>query len=510
MQIEIDREAGAPVYVQIHHQLRELILSGAYLEESRLPPTRKLARALDVNRATVRNAYLRLWSDGLVEGRSGAGTVVLSQEPRGIEAPVETPVLSWETLLTEQAATATDRALARVATSRADTVSFASSCAGEDVCAALGVQEVLARSLLGAGGLGGAPHTQGDLELRKLLCERMEPTGIRATPSQVLVLSSPDQGIHVVARALLNPGDGVAVASPTSPATLRTLSSVGARLHLVPMDSRGIRLDMVEGILAHLRPKLLLIETSFHNPTGTNLPMESRRTLLELAYRFGVPILELGMCSEIRYDGNALPALAALDRHEHVLHLATCQVLPSLRIAWLVAPRRVARHLAQVKSSCGLETSSLTQVMATALLPWLDDHLDQIIQVFRSRRDVAYGELERRCRGLVRCTRPEGGFFLWGELERSITTRALLNEAREEGVSFAPGSVFYPEGKGGNRTLRLNFASVDEAEIRTGVERLGRAVHTALTRASTTWQPAGRPCPAILEEAGLVAGRGTP
>ena len=502
MLIEIDRQAGVPVYVQIHHQLRELILSGTFFEESRLPPTRKLAKALDVNRATVRNAYLRLWGEGLVEGRSGAGTVVLPQVPLGTHAAEEErPLLSWETLLAERAAPATDRVLSGVAASRADAVSFAASCAGEDVCAELGVQEVLARPVLGSSGLVGTPHAQGDLALRKLLSERMGLAGIRATPSQVLVLSSPEQGIHVVARALLNRGDGVAIASPTCPATLRALASAGAKLHLAPMDSEGIRLDVAEGILTHLRPKLFLVESSFHNPTGTTLSVERRRALLELAYRFRVPLLEHDTCSEIRYSGRAVPPLATLDTQGHVLHLATCQVLPSLRIAWLVAPQRVARHLALVKSSCGLDTSGLTQVMATAFLPWLDGHLDKILQAFQSRRDAACGGLERHCHGLIRFSRPEGGFFLWGELQRGLTARALLDEAHEEGVSFAPGSAFYPDGKGGNRALRLNFAAVGEAQIRTGVERLGRAVRAALTSSDATPQADRRPRPAVQKRA---------
>ena len=486
MLVEIDRGVNSPLYLQIHQQIRELILSGALPEQTRLPPTRDLARALDINRTTVVNAYRRLWSEGLIEGRSGGGTIVAPYESRMAQqkaVPVHThQPLAWEALYTEHVPLAGKGLSQQAIPESSDgAITFALGGGTGDVCSQMGAQEVLARPLLEGEALLGSPPPQGDGKLRRLISEHLELDGIRATPSQILIMSSLEQGVYVVAQALLNHGDGVAIISPTCPSTLHTLRSSGARLHLVPTDSEGVRLDVMEGILSHLHPKLIVVEPTFHNPTGTTLSLDRRRRLLELAYKYRVPVLELDAYAQIRYGGQSLPSLKALDRQNHVLYLSTAgQLLPGLRVGWLVAPQRVARQVAALKHSIELCTPGLAQAMACAFIPWLDENLSEIVEQYQTRRDAMCEGLERHCHGLVRWVRPEGGFFIWGELQRGLFAKALLDEALREGVGFTPGPSFFPEGRGGERYLRLNFAAAPEPRIALGLERLGRAVRSTL------------------------------
>ncbi len=478
MLVEIDRGGSSPLYLQIHEQLRDLILLGALPEQTHLPPTRELAKALDVNRTTVVNAYRRLWSEGLIEGRSGGGTVVVPYRP---DRPVasERHLLAWEALYTECVSEARcglgpEQALADVGE---NLISFALEVASGDVSALYGVQEALAEPLLREKGILGHPPPQGDLRLRRLVAERLELEGIRATPSQVLILSGAEQGIFVVGQALLGHGDGVAAASPTCPAALRALRTLGARVHLVPMDEEGLRLDVLEGILKRFHPKLIFVEPTFENPTGITMSLARRQGLLEVAYRHHVPIFELDAYSHLHYEDHPLPALKALDRQNHVLYMGTSSaIIPALRVAWLVGPQRVARQLAPLKNSIEASTSGLGQAMACAIIPWLDAHLDTIVSVYRGRRDAMCEGLERNCHGLIRFVRPAGGLFLWGELEHGLSAKPLLDEALRAGVTYVPGSLFYPEGRGGKRSLRLNFACEPEDRIAEGVARLGSAI----------------------------------
>ena len=481
MLVEIDRTANAPLYLQIHQQLREMILIGSLPEQTRLPPTRDLAKALDVNRTTVVNAYRRLWGEGLIEGRSGGGTIVAPYHPVK-PAALEGRPLAWDNLYTEcvsaaKSGLASERALPEEGE---NLVTFALGVASGDVTARHGVLEALAEPLLHEKGILERPVPQGSPRLRKLIVEYLELDGIRATPSQVLVLSGAEQGIFIVGQALLGRGDGVAVASPTFPGALRAFSTIGARVHSIPMDSEGIRLDVADGILRHLHPKLLFVEPTFHNPTGITMSLERRQGLLELAYRYQTPILELDARSMLRYDGLRVPSLKTLDRQNHVLYLSTfSEIVPGLRVGWLVGPQRVSQQLHAVKNSIESYTSGLGQSLACALFPWLDEHLTEIVAAYRARRDAMCDGLAENCKSLLRWTRPDGGLFIWGELQHDLLAKPVLEEALRTGVSYVPGSHFFADGRGGKQSLRLNFAGETEERITEGVERLGRALRAA-------------------------------
>ena len=481
MLVEIDRASNAPLYVQIHQQIREMILLGVLPAQTRLPPTRDLAKALDVNRTTVVNAYRRLWGEGLIEGRSGGGTIVAPYES-GQPATPEGHPLAWEILFTDRVSAAkSGPASERAPADEGENlVTFALGVASGDVAARHGVQEALAEPLLHEKGILERPVPQGAPRLRKLITEHLELDGIRATPSQVLVLSGVEQGVFVVAQALLEGGDGVAVVSPTWPGALQTFRTIGARVHSIPMDEEGIRLDVAEGILRHLHPKLIFVEPTFHNPTGKTMSLDRRQGLLELAYRYQVPILELDARSFLRYEGRPVPSLKVLDRHNHVLYLSTfTELVAGLRVAWLVAPQRVAQQVMTLKNSIESYTSGLGQSMVCTLFPWLDEHQDEILDAFRARRDAMCDGLKEYCSGLVRFAIPEGGLFIWGELEGDLLAKPLHEDALRAGVSYVPGSQFYVEGRGGKQNVRLNFTSEPEDRILEGLQRLGRTLRTA-------------------------------
>lgn len=488
MLLQIDRGTKVPLYVQIHQQIRELILTGVLPAESHLPPTRDLAKALGVNRTTVVSAYRELWSEGLVEGRAGGGTVVTplsKKRPNGHPDPL--PLL-WEELYTSRVPlpslwTAVHRAPSKA---RAETIDFAPGAPAIDRYSL----ETIHASLNEIRRQGATPFAygcaQGDPQLRALLAEQLELEGIRATPGQILVVSGSQDGIYLVAQALLERGDGVVVEAPTYPGALRIFRTIGAELHPVPLDEGGVRLDLLEGVLSHLRPKLIYVVSSFHNPTGVTMTLERRHALLELAYRYRVPILEDDPFSKLRYEGHPLPRLKALDRENYGIYLTTFSKIlaPGLRVGWLLASREVVERLAILKNSIDVCTSALSQALVRELVArGLNEHLTRIVPAYRARRDAMCEALERHCAGLLRFKVPEGGLFIWAELVSGLRADPLLEEAQAEGVSFLPGTLFFPEGHGGERHLRLNFVGHPEEAIEEGVKRLGVALRRTLRRA---------------------------
>ena len=484
MLVQLDRGSKIPYHLQIRNQLRERILSGALPPGSRLPATRDLARALGVNRTTVVTAYRALWSEGLVKGRAGGGTVVARPpEAPGRPSPAPLPLV-WEDRYTARVRPSAHWTEGAAPKGRTDVIPFDAGSPPAELFPVDAVREAVADVLArGPNALRYTP-APGDPELRRLLAERLELAGIRATPSQVLVLSGSEQGIFLVAQALLEPGDGVVVEAPTYPGALRTFRILGAQLHPVPVDEDGMRLDVLEGVLAHGRPKLIYTVPTFHNPTGTTMSADRRRALLDLAYRYRVPILEDDPYHALRYEGAPVPPIKALDRQNHVIYLSTFSkaFFPGLRVGWLVAPSGVTERLAALRRSLDLCPSSLGQAVAHELLRRNTGHVERVVPIYRARRDAMLAALDRHCRRLMDWHRPQGGFFVWVKLRDGVYAEELLAEAVRTGVTFVPGRPFFPEGAGGEAQVRLSFPGVSEERIEEGVRRLAAAFRRCRTR----------------------------
>jgi len=329
--------------------------------------------------------------------------------------------------------------------------------------------------------------------LRELIAQRLRLAGMDIAPSQVLILTGSEQGIYMVAQALLRPGDGVVVEAPTYPGALRTFRSLGAQLHPVPLDKEGMRLDVLEGVLAYQRPKLIYTVPTFQNPTGITMSLDRRRGLLELAWRYRVPILEDDPYSDLRYEGQHIPLIQALDRRNYVIYLSTFSkwLFPGLRVGWMVAPRGVASRLVGIKRSLDLCTSPLSQFIVFELIRRGVDHLDRILRIYRARRDALLSALDRHCRGFMEWGRPQGGFFVWCTLREGIQMEALQEEALRAGVAFISGKPFFLEGFDGERHLRLNFPRLPEGRIEEGIQRLALALRQAASRPEPKVEKAG-------------------
>lgn len=484
MLVRLDRGARLPLYVQIRQQLRELILSGALPPESRLPATRDLARALGVNRTTVIAAYRQLWSAGLVEGRAGGGTVVTAATPSQPPSQDAAPgPLVWDTRYTSRLQSFHAARIFRlVQQASPEVIRFCLGVPPDGRTPVHVARDVLEEAVpKGMRVLQNAPY-KGIDELRSLIAKRAELIGIHAAASEVLVLSGRDQGISLLAQALLDPGDNLAMEVPASPGAVHLFHSFGASICPVPMDQDGPRLDVLEGVLAHRRPKLLYVAPTFHNPTGATLDLEHRRALLDLCHRYRTPLLEEDAYHDLRYDGTAVTPLKALDRYNHVLYLSTYSetFFPGLPLAWLIGPKEVIERLESLQACMDETPSALAQHVIYGFLGREIDEARLVVAHYASRRDAMCAALDKYCHELIDWRRPDGGFFVWGHLEGNLKSELVLREALREKVAFLPGSAFFPNGDGGENELRLDFAGQPEDRIEQGIRRLGVALRRSL------------------------------
>ena len=479
MLIRIERDSKIALHRQIRRQLQELILSGVLSPGTRLPSTRELAHSLGVNRSTVVAAYRQLWSEGLVEGHRGGGTVVSPSEDTDAFPRMQAEPLAWEEqysktlspydpeLFTDQPSSH-EKDVIRLCPGNPPDDLFPTQ-AFRDLAGSISLEEM---SSLRWG------TAQGMIELRQAISERLVLEGIDAAPSQILIVTGGQQAIYLVARSLLRPGDVVATEMPTYLGAQYVFQTCDVRVAAVPIDEGGLRLDILEGILKRQRPKLIFACPTFHNPTSVTISLDQRKSLIALAHRYQVPILEFDPYSPFRYEGESLPTLRALDTQNHVLYVfaAATTLFPGLRVAWLVVPPRVRHKLVPLKWVVDTGIGALGQWAVYKLLSAADDRLCSLRKRFASRRDTMCDALESACRGLLCWTKPEGGFFVWAQLERGLLTERVQEEALAKGVRFLAGSTFFHEGIGGRRHMRLDFAELSEERIAEGVRRLGKAI----------------------------------
>jgi 2-aminoadipate transaminase len=325
-------------------------------------------------------------------------------------------------------------------------------------------------------------ESQGHEPLRVLIAERMRQRGAAVEPDEVIITNGSQQGIDLIARLLLEPGDRVIVEAPTYFGALQVFEPFDARISTVPVDEHGMVIEALERELASApRPKLIYTVPTFQNPTGVTLDPERRAALVALAERYGVPIVEDDPYGELWFDRPPPPPLRAL--HPDVLYLGTFSktLAPGLRIGWLVAPRRLMKLLVDAKEGADIQADRLLQRALARVLEgaWFERHLEAARANYRERCALLLRCLERELAGLATWTAPGGGFFVWGTLPDGVDTDALLVECARQGVAYIPGSAFYPD-RAPRPSFRLGFTTLSPAELEEGIARLGRAIRAAV------------------------------
>lgn len=492
--IALERNNGLPLYRQICQRLREAILSGELAEGTRLPTERALASALGVNRTTVMNAYNELASEGLIEGHVGRGTLVRRKHFTHLDESFEHDTASWLLGLPagERELVGPDaRLLSELASAgeQREIISLTAGTPAPDLLPAEMLNTIFADGLLDArqSALGYCP-VEGLHSLRLEIAAWMRQRGIPVEAEQILILSGSTQGVGLVGRLLINPGDEVVVEVPTYLGAIQAFRALQARIIGVPTDSDGMRVDLLESILARHRPRLIYLQPTFQNPTGVVMSPERRRRLLLLSKRYSTPILEDDPYSVIYFQGKRQQPLKALDTHGQVIYLSTFSKIlaPGLRVAWLAAPEPMIERLSLHKQIFDLNTNAIGQWCVSEVLRrnLLNDHLHLLRQRYEAKRDLMLQAIKKHWPPEIRVSCPEGGFHLWCRLPADIRTRTLLREAVNEHVAFVIGEPFHVDG-GGQQQFRLSFAYPREEDIEEAVKRIGTAMKRLLARRSS-------------------------
>lgn len=484
MRIPIDKESEVPIYRQIQQFIAGQIEAGVIAPGTQLPSNRELAQSLGVSRIVVASAYAELESHGLLYGRHGSGTFVAPFYPTGSASKRDQPVTDWplwQQELLSHSWDASHQELDKLLNMayRPGLISFAERIHPdpiwpiEDIRRAL--QVAIRRHEAGTG--LGKDNLAGYAPLRETIAQILILEGLQVYPDQVMITSGSQQAINLVAQVLLKPGDLVLVESPTYNVAIDLFRSMNVRLLSIPVDDQGMQVENLEAILKQNQPKLIYTTPTFHNPTGTCLSSQRRHQLVILANRYNIPILEDDYVGNIRFEGRMEPALKSLDRTGGVIYAGTFSklLMPSLRIGFLIASGPILNRLLAHKYVTDLVTSDLLQ---QALREFINvgryhTHLRRVCQAYRQRRDTTAEALETNL-PTSHWILPKGGGFIWLQLPSELSSDEFFHFAAQEGVTFVPGSFFFPRQRS-QSFLRLNYAINEPEAIREGVRRLGIA-----------------------------------
>jgi len=337
----------------------------------------------------------------------------------------------------------------------------------------------------GAASLQYSP-SEGFAPLREVFAAESQRRGIECSADDILIMTGSQQPLDLTGKIFLDAGDCVLTESPTYMAAIQAFQSYGARFVSVPTDEEGLIPELLPALIEREQPKFLYTIPNFQNPTGVTLTAERRKTLYSIASRYGLIILEDDPYGALRYAGESIPSIKALDMEGIVIYQSTISktIAPGLRVGWVVASKEIRAKMTIAKQAADLHTSSLDQRIVHRYLTDCDSdaHVEKIRRSYGERFGIMDARLKETMPPGFTWTHPQGGMFLWVTCPEGVNTNELMREALARKVLFVPGQDFFSDAPG-LRYMRLNFSNASLEQIRTGIGRLAEVCAAAVEQA---------------------------
>jgi DNA-binding transcriptional MocR family regulator len=322
----------------------------------------------------------------------------------------------------------------------------------------------------------GTPH------LCDQIAGRMQRDGVSCTGDDILILQGGQQGLDLVAKMLVNPGDVIVTEDPTFLGGLIAFNPCEPTYACVPLDGEGMDTDALERTLrSNPGAKFIYTIPDFQNPAGVTMSLARRERLIELASHFDVMVLEDSPYREIRFEGTSLPTLKSLDTEGRVIYLGTFSKIlaPGLRLGWAVASPDVIHQLALLKLAADTQCSTLNMAAVSLYLDTydIDSHIQTIRQSYRHKKNVMLDTIREHFPDEIAFTDPQGGMFTWLTFPEAFDTeRFMLDHALPQAkVAYVPGATFFPLGNRPNYA-RMSYSMQTDERIVEGISALGAAL----------------------------------
>lgn len=454
--IQLSRKKNTPLYVQLYDQISKLIRERMLSPGRPLPPVRQLASLLSVNPGTVVSAYRELERNGYILTRGGSGSFIAETPDTSAAATAE---------LTEETPLPGAIDMSRISLNR-DIISISMFKSVID--------QVLDRDGIDAFTY---PESQGYRPLRDSMAAVLAGKGIRTSSNHIQIVSGAQQGIDIVARALLQHGDFVVTETPTYPGATAVFRACGAHIADVPVCADGADMDRLEKTIRRFRPRLLYLMPDIQNPTGISWSPMARTRLMGLAKYYDFYILEDDYAGGLHYGKRPLKPLKAMDHEDRVLYLRSVSALfmPGLRLAFLTMPAALSHAVRNVKYISDIATSGLAQRVFDLYLRnglW-QKHITSLRSIYGAQLKFTLQAAKTYLPPDVSWIEPAGGLSVWITLPGRLAAADIIRSARTAGLLLQDGAPFYVRRPPGHE-IRLSFALPTLPEIEQGMDILGR------------------------------------
>ncbi len=479
-----------PMHRQLYRELREAVLSGRLAPGSRLPSTRSLAGELHVSRNTVMGAFDQLLAEGYLEGKVGSGTYVAQKLPEDLlhvhnRLPGSPGAAPRDVVLSRRGAILASSPVIPPRPHRAPRAFRPGPGAYEQFPVRIWMR-LLARRWRGPlRDMLAYGESAGYGPLREAIAAYARAArAVRCDASQVVVVSGSQQGLDLISRLLLDPGDPVWIEDPGYLGARGAMLGAGARLSPVPVDGEGLMVSA--GLARQPEARMVYVTPSHQFPLGVTMSLARRLALLEWVRRSGAWVVEDDYDSEFRYAGRPIAALQGLDFTGRVIYLGTLSkvLFPSLRLGYLILPPDLVEPFSSARALLDRHSPLIDQAVLADFIAegHFAQHVRRMRALYQHRHDTFIEAAQKELEGLIEVEPQDAGMHLVGWLPEGVDDAAASRRAIEHGVEAPPLSAYALERqpRGG---LLLGFTATGTREIREGVRRLAQALQANRTAA---------------------------
>ncbi|MFB0566008.1 MAG: PLP-dependent aminotransferase family protein [Candidatus Aminicenantaceae bacterium] len=488
MLLKVNKSSSKPLYRQIIDEIKILIDQEAIGENQPLPSTRSLAKKLGVNRSTVNRAYEELQALGYLLSRPGSYNRAQKRLKEVEYNPERKSIISWDNSSTKPARKLYDRFLSYSPENplHGKFDEKAINISQLDLDPRLYPMDIFRRCvnhvLLSHGSKSLQYGTyKGYKPLRRYIARHLGLHGISVSEEEILITNGAQQALDLIIRLLTETGKKVIVETPTYANIIPILQFNGVKILGIPMREDGMDLDCLDMILEKEEVSFVYTIPNFQNPTGITTSHQHRERLLSICLPHKVPIVEDGFEEDMKYFGKVPLPIKSIDEKNIVIYLGTFSkaLFPGLRIGWVTADKECVDRLTSIKRFSDLSSGNLVQVVLYEFLKngYYELQLKRLHKIFRKRMQMALKTMEECFPDTVNWTHPSGGYTIWITIPEKLNEEQLHKTMSHFGVIVSPGSYYFPK-KLPSHYFRISIAKLNEEEIREGITRLGRALHS--------------------------------
>lgn len=461
--IILNKKTDTPLYIQLYEQFKTLIIENQ-LEKEKLPSIRSLAKSLGVNNVTVVSAYKLLEQEDYVYSIKGSGTYI------------KRPPVSNDISCLEEGDM--ELMISGILPVSKHSINFASVSPTPNLFPIEEFKQALVEVLDRDGGQAFQyPEITGYEPLRQSISKfLLENHNTIVDKNQILITSGGQQGLDIISKTLINPGDTIFVENPTYSGAIAAFKSRGAKIIGIPIKEDGIDLSLLKSYIKRYNPKFLYIMSNYQSPTTYSYSDENKKELLSLSRNKNFYIIEDDFLTDLNFYGEKNSILKSIDRLDQVIFIKSFSkiFMPGVRIGFTTLPNKLFKEIIKAKHTTDVTSSGYLQRAFDLYLRkgYWKNHIEKVKKVYYDKYNIMTKELDKLKRYGLTYIKPKGGLSIWLKLPKEIDALELYNECAENGLAIVPGKIFFTDEFIYSNYIRLSFGAVDDDEIVEGVRIL--------------------------------------